>query len=169
MDRLFVILFKPSLGFVVLCQILVECRRHICYSSCGCFEVEAQANVAYAVGGNVAEAGNELVALNIVGHILLERLETVGAEEDEHIVRLDVVGRYLGAHSAVHLGLRVSDAVRVENVVELVVVHVRHRYKVLLTLVLYKEWLKVFYMSVTEEYFALAVLYVLLNIKRDGF
>ena len=105
MDRLFVILFKPSLGFVVLCQILVECRRHICYSGRGCFKVEAQANVAYAVGGNVAETCNELLALYVIGHILLERLKTMGAEEDEHIVGLDVVGRYLGAHGAVHLGL----------------------------------------------------------------
>ena len=90
---------------VVLCEIVVERSRHVREVGCGGLQIQAQAYVAYAVGGDVAKACNLLVALYVVGNILPQRVETVGAEEDEHVVGHNLLGGNLGAHGAVHLGL----------------------------------------------------------------
>ena len=46
--------------------------------------------------------------------------------------------------------------------------HVGHRYKVLLGLVLHKEGLQVVYVTVAVEYLAFAVLNIFLYVERNG-
>ena len=57
------------------------------------------------------------------------------------------------------------DAVLVKDAGDLGVVYVRCRYKVFFRLVLSKKWLKILDVAIAEEYLALAVLDILLDIK----
>ena len=137
----------------------------------GGLDVETETGGTGGLRGGGSEGGNGYLALLEVGEVLDERLDTGGAEEDEHVVveGLDLLRGEVVADGAVHDALAVVELLRVKELGNGVVVDVAHGYEILLGLVLGHGGQQVVNLTGgAEEDLALAVLHIFLDIQRDS-
>lgn len=155
-------------GFALLFEEEVECGGHRRCLGARCLAVETQAGLFHGFGRCGAEGSYLDVALLKVGEVFQQRLYTGRAEKDEHVVVERLVGTEVVAHRAVHHGLGVVDFVLVEQRI-FAVVYIGYGQQELLAVVLAQRGYEVVELTgVAEEYFALAVDGIFLQIEGNG-
>lgn len=128
----------------------------------------AAGGVAHGFGCGRSEASDLDLVLLEFGKVLEQRVDTRGAEEEQHVVVKRFVGAEIVADGAVHHGLGVVDAVAVKHV-EILLVHVGHGVEKFLLGVLGECWQQVVeFAGGAVEYFALAIYYIFLQIEGYG-
>ena len=160
-----------SMVYVLLllvgCEPCVDSGRHGGDSGNRSLNIKTQTCIADSLGCGTTKTAYHLIALNKVRSVLLERLDTCGAEEHQHIIIVKFTCCKLVAHGAVHNGLSMSYLVGIKQILEFLSMNIGHRYEILLCLMLEDRSHQTVYLTgVAEEYLTLAILNVLLDIER---
>lgn len=133
----------------------------------GSFEIESETCVADCLCSRRAEATDTDVVLLESGEVFQEGVDTRRAEEEEHVIVKLLVGTEVVGNGSIHDGLRVVDAVLVEDA-GVLLVNVGHNVEETLLLMLDEEGEEAVELAgLAVENLTLAVDNVFLQIERD--
>lgn len=150
---------------VVAGEIEVEGGCHRRSFGRGSLEVETETGIGHRLGGCRTERADLKIALLEIGEILEQRVDTLRAEEDEHIVIERLVGSEIIADSAVHHRRSAVELVFGKERAVGAVVDVAHREEEFLGLVLEHRRHEIGeFTGLGSENLAFAVYYILLKI-----
>ena len=130
------------------------------------FQVQTIALVLDGFGRSLAETAELHIALPEVGKVFCQRFDTTGSKENHHVVVERMFLVQYGAHRTIHHALRVVQALGIQSAVKVVLMYVTLGYQKLFFLVLGHDIDEVVPLArLAEKHFALAILYILLDIQ----
>jgi len=131
----------------------------------GSFDVESQTRITNSFRGGRTKGANHDIALLELRKILLQRLDSAGTEEDQHIVVERLALLEVVTYCAIHHSIRVLNVLAVKQFAKHRVVNITQGNEVTLGLVLDHEGNQVVNLACSaEENLALAILDVLLYV-----
>ena len=155
--------------FLVSSEPGIDSGRHGGDSGNGSLDIKTQTCIADSLCGGAAETADDLLALNKVRSVLLERFDSCRAEEYQHIVIIKFTCCELVAYGTVHYSLGMGNLIGIKKFLEFTGMNVGHRYEITLCLMLEDRSHEAVYLTgIAEEHLTLAVLDILLDVERHG-
>lgn len=164
------ILFHNRKSGVCTRKIEVERGSHRRCLGRRCLKIETQTGIHNRFGSSGAKRTYAQIALLEIGEVFQKRLNSLGAEEYEHVVVEGLIGSEIIAHRAIHHRRSAIELVLGQKGAVGAVVDVAHSKKELLGLVLQHRRHKIGKLAgLGCKDLAFAVYYILLEVVGDGF